>query len=61
MRAIQKTTPEEYILAVLSTEDRLEAALGIAKASFRKTKLTAQDVKKAVKKVRRRVYEKGKK
>ena len=54
MKATAKINPDEYILSVLSPEDRLEAALQIARTSFRKTALTIEDVEKAVKKVRSR-------
>jgi hypothetical protein len=59
MKATAKINPDEYILSVLSPEDRLEAALNIARESFRKTALTIEDIEKAVKKVRSRAYEKG--
>lgn len=58
MKAIAKISPEEYILSALSPEDRLEAALKIAKETFKKTKLTISDIEKAVKKARRKSYEK---
>ena len=61
MKATAKINPDEYILSVLSPEDRLEAALQIARASFRKTALTIEDIEKAVKKVRSRAYEKNRK
>ncbi len=57
MKTKAKINPEEYILSVLSPEDRLEAALRIARESFRKTTLTIKDVEKAVKKLRRKAYE----
>jgi hypothetical protein len=59
MKTTAKINPDEYILSVLSPEDRLEAALNIARESFRKTALTIEDIEKAVKKVRSRAYEKG--
>jgi len=59
VKATAKINPDEYILSVLSPEDRLEAALNIARESFRKTALTIEDIEKAVKKVRSRAYEKG--
>jgi len=61
MKATAKINPDEYILSVLSPEDRLEAALHIARESFRKTALTIEDIEKAVKKVRSRAYEKSRK
>lgn len=48
--------PEIYILSVLSPEERLDAAFGLAREAFRNTSLTLQDIEKAVKKVRRRVH-----
>lgn len=49
--------PEDYILSVLSHEDRLDAALKIAKEAFKGTKLTMRDIDSAVKSVRRKAYE----
>jgi hypothetical protein len=46
--------PEEYILAALSPEDRLDAALRVAREAFRGAKLTVADVEAAVRKVRRK-------
>jgi hypothetical protein len=53
-----KVDPDEYILSVLSPEDRLEAALKLAREVFRDTTLTLNDVNKAVKRIRRQAYEK---
>jgi len=50
--------PEDYILSVLSPEDRLDAALKIAREAFKGTKLTMKDIHNAVKSVRRKAYEK---
>jgi hypothetical protein len=36
--------PEDYILSVLSPEDRLDAALKIAREAFKGTKLTMKDI-----------------
>ncbi|MBI5874320.1 MAG: hypothetical protein HZB81_00460 [Deltaproteobacteria bacterium] len=55
-----KIRPEDYILAVLSPEDRLDAAFKIAGEVFKKTKLTMRDIDNAVKAVRRKAYEKKK-
>jgi len=52
--------PEDYILSVVSPEDRLDAALKIAGEAFKGTKLTMKDIDNAVKTVRRKAYE-GKK
>ncbi len=61
MKATAKFSPEDYILSVLSPEDRLEAALKIARETFKKTGLTVKDIERAVKKVRRKAYEKSRK
>ncbi len=52
--------PEDYILSVLSPEERLDAAFKIAKEAFKTTKLTMKDVDNAVKTVRKKAYEKKK-
>jgi hypothetical protein len=51
-----KIAPEEYILSVLTPEERLEAAFRIAKEAFKKTTLTSKDIEKAVKSIRRKEY-----
>jgi len=62
MRATaKKIDPEDYILSVLSPEDRLDAAFKVAREAFRKTKLTMRDIDKAVDSVRRKTYGKEKK
>lgn len=48
--------PEDYILSVLSPEDRLDAAFKIAREAFKETKLTLRDINNAVKLVRRKAY-----
>jgi hypothetical protein len=53
-----KVNPDEYILSVLSPEDRLDAALKLAQEAFRDTTLTLNDVNRAVKRIRRQAYEK---
>lgn len=58
--SVKKVNPSDYILAVLSPEDRLDAAFQIAKEAFRGVKLSMRDVDKAVKAVRRKAYEKKK-
>jgi hypothetical protein len=56
----KKINPEDYILAVLSPEDRLDAAFRVAGEAFKKTKLTTKDIDNAAKTVRRKSYEKSK-
>ncbi len=48
--------PGDYILSVLSPEDRLDAAFRIAREAFKETKLTLRDIDNAVKLVRRKAY-----
>jgi len=57
MKATARVSPEDYILSVLSPEDRLDAALKIARETFKKTNLTVRDIEKAAKKARRKAYE----
>ena len=56
--AVKKINPDDYILSVLSPEDRLDAAFKIAGEAFKKTNLTMKDIENAVKTVRRKAYEK---
>ncbi len=57
---VKQINPEDYILSVLSPEDRLGAAFKIAGEAFKKTKLTMKDIDDAIKSVRRKYYEKKK-
>lgn len=50
----KKVDPEDFILSVLSPEDRLEAAFRIAREAFRKKSVTIDDIEKAVERVRRK-------
>lgn len=54
--ATAKVRPDEYILAALSPEERLDAALRVAREAFKETELTLADVEAAVRKVRRKRY-----
>lgn len=54
----EKIDPGDYILAVLSPRDRLDAALKVAAQAFKGSKLTVHDIENAVKTVRRKAYEK---
>jgi len=57
MRPARKAIdPEDYILSVLSPEDRPDAALKIAREAFKGTKLTMRDIDNAVDSVRRKSY-----
>lgn len=58
--AAKKINPEDYILSVLSPEERLDAAFKVAREAFKGTRLTMKDVDNAVKAVRRKAYEKKK-
>ena len=55
---VKKIDPGDYILAVLSPKERLDAALKVAAQAFKGSKITVKDVENAVKTVRRKVYEK---
>jgi hypothetical protein len=48
--------PEDYILSVLSPEDRLDAAFKIAREAFKGAKLTMKDIDNAVSLIRRKAY-----
>ncbi len=56
----QKVNPEDFILSVLSPEDRLDAAFKLAGEAFKGSKLTIKDIDNAVKTVRKKVCEKKK-
>jgi hypothetical protein len=57
MKAAAKyINPEDYILSVLSPEDRLDAAFKIAQEAFKNSKLTMADIDNAVIAVRRKAY-----
>ena len=58
--ATKKIDPEEYILSVLSPEDRLDAAFRVAREAFKNKKLTMEDIDNAVKTVRKKAYGKKK-
>jgi len=57
MKTAKKISPEDYILAVLSPKERLEAAFYMAREAFKNTPLKLADVQAAVKKVRKKAYE----
>lgn len=56
----EKINPEDYILSVLSPEDRVDAAFEVAREAFKKTKLTMKDVEQSIRAIRRKAYEKKK-
>jgi hypothetical protein len=55
VRSADEIRPDEYVLAALSPQERLDAALRIAREAFRGTSLRAADVEAAVRRVRRRL------
>ena len=61
MKAARKIAPADYILAVLSPRQKLDAAFKMARQAFKGTSLTLADIEAAVEKVRRKVYAKGRK
>jgi len=54
----KKINPDDFILSVLSPEDRLDAAFKVAGEAFKKTVLTMKDVEHTVRSVRRKAYAK---
>jgi len=56
----KRVNPEDYILSVLSPEDKLDAAFKIAGEAFKKSKLTVKDIEDAVKTIRRKAHEEKK-
>ena len=58
--SVKKINPEDYILSVLSPEERLDAAFKLAREAFKGTKLTMKDIENAVATVRRKAYGKKK-
>lgn len=59
MKAVaKKINPEEYILSILSPEERLNTVLKIASEAFKGTKLSREDIENAIKRVRKSIYKK---
>ena len=56
METVREIEPSEYILSVLSPQERLETTFKIAQEAFKGTPLRMEDIEAAVKRVRRRVY-----
>ena len=54
----KQINPEDYILSVLSPEDRLDISFKIARKAFENTRLTIKDIDSAVKSIRGKYYEK---
>ena len=54
--SLQKISPDEFILSVPSPQKRLDAAFEIAKTAFERSNLTVEDIQKAVKRIRKKVY-----
>jgi len=61
MQIVKGIEPTEYILSVLSQQERLEITLKIAKEAFDQTTLTLEDIEAAVKRIRRKAYGERKK
>ena len=61
MQIAKRIDPTEYILSVISQQERLEITFRIAQEAFKETTLTLQDIEAAVKRIRRRAYEESKK
>ena len=56
METVRGIEPSEYILSVLSPQERLEITFKIAQEAFKKTTLRLEDIETAVKRVRRKIY-----
>ncbi len=56
----KKISPEDYILSVLSPEDRIDAAFMVAREAFKKTRLTMNDVEQSISLIRGKIYGKKK-
>ena len=56
MKAAKRVSPEDFILAVLSPKERLDAAFNMAREAFKNSSLKLADIQGAVKKVRKKAY-----
>ena len=56
MKTAKRISPEDYILAVLSPKERLDAAFNMAREAFKNTSLKLADIQAAVNKVRKKAY-----
>lgn len=56
MKIAGRITLEEFILSALTPQERLEAALKLAREAFQDATLTTEDIQAAIKRVRRRIY-----
>jgi len=52
----RKIDPEEFILSVLSSKERFQAGMRVAREAFQNTTLTIEDIEAAVRRVRRKHY-----
>ncbi len=56
MKPVNKISLDEYILSVLSPQERLDAALTITREAFKHSSLKPVDIHAAVQKVRKKAY-----
>jgi len=56
METVERIEPSEYILSVLSPQERLEVTLRIAQETFKGSPLRLEDIEAAVRRVRRKIY-----
>ncbi len=56
----KKIRPDDYILSVIKPAERLEAALKIAAEAFKNSELSEEDITKAVKSIRKKIYDRKK-
>jgi hypothetical protein len=52
MKTAAKISPDEFIVSVLSREERLNAALNVVRQAFKRTTLKVADVERAVRRIR---------
>jgi hypothetical protein len=60
MRALKKIKPDAYILAVLTDDERFEAAVAVARQAFQGTRLKKKDIEMAITAQRRSRIKKSK-
>ncbi|MEK7474362.1 MAG: hypothetical protein AAB152_01905 [Candidatus Coatesbacteria bacterium] len=52
MKSSVKIAPDEFVVSVLSRDERLDAALSVVRQAFRRTTLKPADVERAVRRIR---------
>ena len=52
MKTAMRISPDEFIVSVLSREERLDAAISVVRQAFRRATLKVTDVERAVRRIR---------